>query len=397
MDKKAILIFGVGELQRSIIERAKLKNLFVVGIDPCENAAYKDLVDAFEVVGGQDFEGTLAVAKKYNISAVITAATDKPLVMMARIAQELNLPFYSIETAMISTDKYLMKKTFQKIGIQCAGGELVSSIKDFQDYLYPVIIKPRDNSGSRGVVLCNNYEELKNAYNEAKQYTKKNSVLIEEFIEGKEYSIESLHYNGKTRVIQFTEKRITPFPYNVELGHFQPACLSEEVKTQIESLIEDTAECFGFKNCASHTELKISEKGIFIIETSPRLGGDYITSHLVPLSTGINIEDVLLDIGLGIMTVERFESLNRKNNFSSVAFFDFGKGVISKMGNLIKLDDICVMWNLSLKEGDVVPLITNSLDRYGFLMFVANDLEELKSKTEEGFEIVNNEVLISAQ
>ena len=88
MDKKAIMIFGVGELQESIIKRAKAMGLFVVGIDPCVDACCRDAVDAFEVVGGQDYEGTLAVARKYNISAVVTAATDKPLVMMARVPMQ---------------------------------------------------------------------------------------------------------------------------------------------------------------------------------------------------------------------------------------------------------------------------------------------------------------------
>ena len=130
MDKKSVLIFGVGELQKSIIERAKLMGLFVVGIDPCADAVCKDSVDAFEVVGGQDYEGTLAVAKKYNISAVVTAATDKPLVMMARVAKELGLRFYSEETAVWSTDKFQMKQRFIEGGIPCAKGRLISKAEE---------------------------------------------------------------------------------------------------------------------------------------------------------------------------------------------------------------------------------------------------------------------------
>ena len=95
MAKDAILIFGVGELQRSIISRAKDKGLFVVGIDPNENASARLLVDAFEIVDGQDYEKTLFIAQKYNIKGIITAATDKPLVMMARVAEKLNLNFFS--------------------------------------------------------------------------------------------------------------------------------------------------------------------------------------------------------------------------------------------------------------------------------------------------------------
>ena len=233
------MIFGVGELQESIINRAKAKGLFVVGIDPCADAFCRDAVDAFEVVGGQDYEGTLAVARKYNINAIATAATDKPLVMMARVAKELSLPFYSEETAQISTDKYRMKECFRKAGIPCANGGLMKNIDEAEGLIYPVILKPRDNSGSRGVIFCNNKTELESAFNEAMQYTKLDSVLVEEFIEGQEYSIEALHYDGKSEVIQFTEKTTTPFPYNVELQHDQPADLSEANREKIRKIIAE--------------------------------------------------------------------------------------------------------------------------------------------------------------
>ena len=299
MNKKSVLIFGVGELQRSIIQRAKLKGLFTIGIDPCADAVCKDEVDAFEIVGGQDFERTCAVVEKYGVDAIVTAATDKPLVMMARVAEKYGFPFYSVETAQWSTDKYQMKQRFLEGGVSCARGRLISKVEDAHDLYYPLIVKPRDNSGSRGVKLCRTKEELTASVAEALEYSKLDSVLVEEFIEGPEYSIEGLHYEGKSEVIQFTEKKTTEFPYNVELGHKQPANLTDTQKDAIRDLISKIAHCMHFENCSSHTELKINERGISIIETSPRLGGDYITSTLVPLSTGINVEDQLLHIALG--------------------------------------------------------------------------------------------------
>ena len=211
MDKRSILVFGVGELQQSIISRAKKMNLNVVGIDPCEDAYCKDDCDAFEVVGGQDFNGTIDVAKKYNVSAIVTAATDKPLVMMARIAKELSLPFYSVETAEWSTDKFQMKQRFLEGGVPCARGMLIHNSEEAQDLYFPLICKPRDNSGSRGVKLCRDLTELDSCIKEALEVSKLDTVLVEEFIEGREFSIESLHYDGKSEVIQFTEKKTTEF------------------------------------------------------------------------------------------------------------------------------------------------------------------------------------------
>lgn len=372
MDKKSVLIFGVGELQKSIINRAKLMGLFVVGIDPCADAVCKDEVDAFEVVGGQDFEGTLAVAKKYNISAVITAATDKPLVMMARIAKELGLRFYSEETAIWSTDKFQMKQRFIEGKIPCAKGRLISNAEEASDFYFPVIVKPRDNSGSRGVIFCKTTEELSNAIKEALQYSKLETVLVEEFIEGQEYSIEALHYDGKSEVIQFTEKTTTEFPYNVELGHKQPANLTEKQKEEIRNIISDIADCMSFENSASHTELKINDRGIFIIETSPRLGGDFITSTLVPLSTGINMEDQLLNIALG-NKVDTFTG--RTNKESAVCFFDLPEGIVKYIDPKIKevknWPNVHSFY-LKIMEGEKIGKITSSLDRYGQIIINNN-------------------------
>jgi len=388
MDKKAILIFGVGELQKSIINRAKLMGLYTVGIDPCEDAVCKNEVDAFEVVGGQDYEGTLAVARKYNIAAVVTAATDKPLVMMARVAKELGLRFYSEETAIWSTDKYQMKQRFIEGGIPCARGRIIKSAEEVKDLDFPLILKPRDNSGSRGVILCRNIEELSTAMNETFQYTRLDSVLVEEFIEGAEFSIESLHYNDKSEVIQFTEKRTTPFPYNVELGHIQPADISEEHKKEICTIITKIGKALKFENCPSHTELKINKRGIFVIETSPRLGGDYITSILIPLSTGIYIEDQLLHIVLDKPVETQY---NRIDKASNINFFSFPEGVISEISE--EIEEVSTWPNiynfeLKVKKGDTINQITSSLNRYGY--FILNT--ESRKTIDELSEIYINKI-----
>lgn len=380
---KAILVFGCGELQKSIIGRAHKMGLFVVGIDPMPNAYAKDEVDAFEVVGGQDYEGTIAVAKRFNVKAVVTAATDKPLVMMARVAKELNLPFYSVETAQWSTDKFQMKKKFIEGGVPCAIGRLAKSIDEITDLQLPLIVKPRDNSGSRGVILCRNQHELEEAFKEALGYSHLDSVLVEEFIEGQEYSIESLHYNGRTEVIQFTEKTTTPFPYNVELAHKQPANLTEEQKNAIREIICKIAKCMKFENCPSHTELKINERGVFVIETSPRLGGGNITSHLVPLSTGINMEDQLLSIALG-------ENINteasRINKASGVKFLELKEGKvkriypeISEVTNWPNMVD----FHYDLKEGTEVHSFKSGLDRYGQFIIQTENRMKLDSMIKE--------------
>ena len=389
---KKVLIFGVGELQRSIILRAKRMGLYTVGIDPCADAVCRDDVDAFEVVGGQDFEGTCAVVEKHGINAIVTAATDKPLVMMARIAEKYGFPFYSVETAQWSTDKFQMKQRFMDGGVPCAKGRLVKSVSEVEDFEFPVIIKPRDNSGSRGVKLCRNKEELEASMNEALEVSKLDTVLVEEFIEGPEYSIEGLHHDGKSEVIQFTEKKTTEFPYNVELGHIQPANISEENQQKIREIVSKIGAALHFENCPSHTELKINERGIFVIETSPRLGGDYITSTLTPLSTGVNLEDELLRMSLG----EEINLQPKLVQYSGVRFFVFEEGSVIKHApdvDFVKNWPHVVDFSFNLKEGDKVNRITSSLNRYGHLILIAGNRESIDDAFEKYEKAIKERIL----
>ena len=391
-EKKAVLIFGVGALQQSIINRAKMMGLYTVGIDPCEDATCKDDVDSFEVVGGQDYEGTCAVVEKYGIDAIVTAATDKPLVMMARIAEKYGFPFYSVETAQWSTDKFQMKQRFELGDVPHAKGRLVKSVAETADMEYPVIVKPRDNSGSRGVKFCRTKGELEQSMAEALEYSRLDSVLVEEFIEGPEFSIEGLHHDGKSEVIQFTEKKTTEFPYNVELGHIQPANISDENKQKIREIVAKIGKALKFENCPSHTELKINERGIFVIETSPRLGGDYITSTLTPLSTGVNVEDELLRIALG----EKIAPTPQSVQYSGVHFFAFEEGNIIKHipdTNFVKTWPHVVDFSFNLKEGDSVNQITSSLNRYGHLTLIAGNRASIEDAFEKYEKAIKESVL----
>lgn len=396
-NKKSVLIFGVGPLQESIIGRAKKMGLYTVGIDPCEDATCRDCVDAFEVVPGHDYEGHCAVIEKYGIDAIVTAATDKPLVMMARMAEKYGFPFYSVETAQWSTDKFQMKERFELGGVPHAQGRLISKVEEAEGLVFPVIVKPRDNSGSRGVKLCRNQEELKTSIDEALENSKLDSVLVEEFIEGPEYSIECLHYtaNGQqptAKVIQFTEKKTTEFPYNVELGHIQPANISDENKQKIRGIIAKIGKALNFENCPSHTELKINERGIFVIETSPRLGGDYITSTLTPLSTGVNLEDELLKIALG----EEINPTPKAVQYSGVRFFSFEEGsVIKHVPNeeFVKTWPHVVDFSFTLKEGDKVNRITSSLNRYGHLTLTAGNRDAIEEAFNKYERIISDDCL----
>ena len=150
-----------------------------------------------------------------------------------------------------------------------------------------------------------------------------------------------------------------------------------------------------FENCLSHTELKINERGIFIIETSPRLGGDYITSTLVPLSTGINMEDQLLHIALGGKVNTQTERVEKA---SGVCFFCLPEGVVKKIGpqiNEVASWPGVYSFELKLKEGNVVHQIISSLNRYGGFIVGSENREKLDKMMDEYEQTIYNQITIA--
>ncbi|MCD4743146.1 MAG: ATP-grasp domain-containing protein, partial [Desulfobacteraceae bacterium] len=231
--KKLILIFGGGLGQLTLIRAAKQLGVISVVIDPNPDAPGRVIADFFYCVDGNDYKKTKQIAIKHNINGIVTGQMEKPLKIMARLAVEMGYIFHSPEVVEKCTNKYIMKSAFQTNNIPCAQGKLFKQNETINpdsliDMTLPVILKPLDSFSSQGVYKINKFEEIKDFIPETRSFSSDNSVLIEEFIEGPEYSIESVTYNKKTTIVQYTQKIITPFPNTVEMGHVQPAKLENE-------------------------------------------------------------------------------------------------------------------------------------------------------------------------
>ena len=312
---------------------------------------------------------------------------------MCRIAKELNLPFPSYESCETVLDKAKFKLFLKGInlsyakGIEYKGKINISSIS----LSFPVIIKPVMNSGSRGVIKCNKLEDLKSAIEETLQHCKDQRYLIEEYIDGDEISVEAVVQNKKVHTLQITDKIVTPPPYNVELGHIQPSKYVY-LKTKIEQMLQTVVKKTGLNDCALHAEMKISGDNITIIEIGPRLGGDFITSHLVPLSTGINIEEQLINIAVSKPIIYNFE-----NKASMVFYLNFPIG--AKVIRTISKDEMKIKFlsieefRFDLNEGDEIGQITNSLNRYGQVVLGGENIQALLIQKEEILKFLENELL----
>ena len=237
MNKGAILIFGGGENQLTLIKSAKERGYYTVVIDPNDNAPGKLEADAFEIVAPKDFIGTCKVVEKYNVNGIATAQMENPLLLMAQVAEKYNFIFPTVMQIKRARNKFLMKQTFIANNVPSAKGKIFNkeqkiTVEDITDYNYPLIIKPSDAFSSRGVLKVNSFSELISNESFTRSFSSDNSIIVEEFLEGKEYSIESITFKGQAHIIQYTEKIITEYPFTVEMGHMQPAELDDEAKNR---------------------------------------------------------------------------------------------------------------------------------------------------------------------
>lgn len=380
---KSILIFGGGDNQKTLIQNAKDLDYKTIVIDPNPLATAKNLADIFEVVDAKDYQRTKEIALKYQVSGIVTCQMENPLILMSELASELNFLFPKRESVAKARDKFLMKKAFLKNGVSCAKGQLINNISQIepQTVTFPSILKPVDAFSSRGVYKVNSFEEIVERFAESQHFSTNGTVILEEFIDGREFSIESITNNGETYIIQITEKEITPYPNTVEISHIQPANISDIEKNQIEHLVKKAIKALDLDFCATHTELKLSSKGPVMIEIGARLGGDYITSHLVSLSTGISIEKLAIQIAMGDFTTVPL----REDSAAAIRYLSLPSG-----RKVSAVDDFKILFNdpcfihamIFLKSGDLIQPITDSSKRPGFVIVSGENHSDVSEKSQ---------------
>ncbi len=300
---KNIAIIGASYLQLPLIKKAKELGFITHVFAWKANDVGEKEADYFYPISITEKEAILNVCKEINISAVCSIASDLAAVTVNYIASKLNLSGNSLHTTEISTNKYKMRSAFLENNDPSPKFILVNDVTEIEkiNLQYPLIVKPTDRSGSRGIYKVNNFDELKNAISLSKNQSFEQKVLVEEFVEGEEYSVEYITFKGKHYFLNVTKKFTTGSPHFIETAHLEPANLDNTTMSNVKKVVEHALNTLGIKNSASHSEIKIdNNKNIKIIEIGGRMGGDCIGSDLVYYSTGIDFVKAVIDVACGI-------------------------------------------------------------------------------------------------
>lgn len=372
---KKLLIIGASILQVPAIKQAKDMGFYVGVVDYNPNAVGVSLADEFFCVSTIDVEGVADVAKSFRPDGIMTLATDMPMRSIARAAQACGLPGISMDTAIKSTDKGEMIKCFEANGVEhpwyfiLSGPEALADVRE--RITYPCITKPTDNSGSRGVMLVHNEDELRDAVAYSSENGRSGGVMVEEYMRGPEVSVEIIATGGEPHVLQVTDKLTTGAPHFVEMGHSQPSRLDPADLAKIRDLACRAVKAVGIENGPAHVEIILTPTGPKMVELGARMGGDCITTHLVPLSTGINMIEATIRIACG----ETPDLTPKYEKGSAIRFLDAPRGTIAAIEGADEAAAVDGVREISFTKGvgDTVGEIGSSTDRVGFVIAQAND------------------------
>lgn len=372
--QKRLLVLAAGILQIPIIRRAREMGHYVIAADGNANACGLQYADKAIVANITSEEEMLKIARNENIDGVIHPCSEVSMNVMGRINDELGLSGISKEQAIRATNKHMMRKAFEKGKAPSPQSILTEDAEDawyhlHNDFNTDAIIKPSRNSGSRGIAKISldiSKNEFVNLYNIALKESRDKSVLIEQFIEGPEFSIEIIVWDGTVNVLTVTDKKTTGAPHFVEIGHNQPSCYSTQEVETLKAAAIAGVKALGVNNCACHAEAKLQGGKAYLMEIGARMGGDFISTILTQLSTGVDMIAAAVNCALGIKPVLEPTS---KQHGVCIRYFCPKPGKLVSISNtdILELPNVYAK-EIYVKEGDIIQEITSSLCRSGHII-----------------------------
>lgn len=371
---KKLAIIGASYLQEPLIQKAKSMGIEThVFAWECGDVGEKS-ADCFYPISIVEKDEILAKCREIGIDGVCSIASDLAAITVNYVAVKLGLTCNSLECVEMSTNKHKMRLAFEKNGDPSPKSILVTSADDLKDVAlnYPVIVKPIDRSGSRGITKLMSEGGLEQAIEYAKEQGFEKNALVEEFAEGQEYSVECISWNGEHHFLAITRKFTTGAPHFIETGHLEPASLPGELLSRVKDTVFHALDSLKITNSASHTELKITEDGsIALIEIGGRMGGDCIGSNLVEMSTGIDFVKAVIQTALG----EEPDLQPKHKGKAAAVRYIFSEKDLSVL-NALKQEHPEFLVGEVLSETEERE-VTDSSSRLGMFLMTAGIYEEL--------------------
>jgi len=387
MEKTAqkLLVLGGGRHQIGLIAYAVENAIEVILSDYLTDSPGHKIASKSYLTSTLDYELNLNHAKYHQVNGVITTGTDQPLLIMADICENLGIKSYlTPERARDCTNKRRMFSCLRDINIpkyEIFDGEQDIKI-EFDQFNFPLIIKPFDSQGQRGISIIQNEEEFENAVTRAKSKSKDVSVIVQEYIQGPEMTISSWIDNGVPRILLITD-RVT---YNkgkavgVCLQHTYPSKHIRGLEAEAEEMTKLISNAYGLENGPLYIQFLRANDKLHLVEATCRIGGGH-EDHLIKEITDVKIYPHLINLGLyGESKDFTFaKSFPINGSFAMVCFIIAKEGTLHKQ--YIVEDNLEALGykegGFYYSDGFVQEEIVNSMGRIGYFICSANSRQEL--------------------
>ncbi|HEY3284711.1 MAG TPA: ATP-grasp domain-containing protein [Armatimonadota bacterium] len=407
---KRVLIIGGGPTQVPLLEAALGLGLHAIVADPAPVNA--GVWRAHQVVrlGTADPEGLLLAAKDLKVDGVITSTMDSSVPVIGYLNEQLGLRGIRRQAGLTAANKVEAKKAFQQARVPTARCFTLPAQGDSSELLkrlevrrreagleYPLILKPGKGASSQGVYRLDSPREAQAHLEDACRWSQEAGadLLLEEFMVGREVSVEIVVVGDRPVILQLTDKTITPPPVCVEVGHLQPSTSWEDPQllAQIRDVAERAIRCLGLTDWPCHLELMVTADGPKVVEINPRISGDTIGSHLVPRSTNVSFLELALKAVLGELDYEALTA--EVDSFRQCVAVRFVPPVAGKhlksirVPNQSKVDAVVNYVSYGHRMG---PFLSN-YDRLAGYITVAPTREQARSQLDEIFDGLEVETL----
>ena len=378
---KTLLIVSGGVEAVPGIELAKKMGLYVVVSDGNTNAPGFEYAHDKIIASTYDVNQTVQKAKHYhetirNIDGVMCIASDVPLTV-ASVAEELKLPGIPVESAELAMDKITMKIKFHKDGVPIPNFKQIDNRNELDDIIkdwgFPIVIKPVDSRGDRGVLRLTEKVELNWAWNHSKKNSPTNRVMVERYLAGPQVSTESMMIDGKCYTVGFSDRNYEFLekyaPFIIENGGDLPSFLSEEIQDQVKRVVEKAALSMGITNGIVKGDIVVHNDNPYVIELAARLSGGYFCTHEIPMNTGVDLLGNAIKMAIG-EKVEPSDLIPRFNRNICQRYVFPKAGKIKEINGLNELENNSFIkyFNLHAKPGDIIKKPTAHPARVGMLI-----------------------------
>ena len=379
------LVIGAGWEQYALIEQIKQKGHYVIATHPDTHAEAFKLADKFFIRDSRDFNSHLNIAKFHNIEAVISDNCDYSLLTGSIVASMLALPFTSIESALLSNDKFRQRCICRDAGIDQPDFAQVRTPNEAGSAAveigYPVILKPVDSRGTFGVTIANNPGELLNAYYEAISYSPGATLICEKFIQGELVTVDGFCFSNRHQSLTVASRKYTGGNRPVTKYISYPSDQSDDLRINLMKNHHKVISALNYKFGHTHGEYIVTPGGtIYLVECANRGAGVYTSSTINPLLTGIDLNSILIDQCLG---KDKFEIGCEANNYmvraAALSFIDLDVGKILKK---INYDEILSLpfvrkFRSTFAEKQMIEAVENCASRHLMVVVDGDDRADL--------------------